>query len=315
MFISVIFNYLGIASALYLSFSFLHFLTLYLYPSKLARYNSVPLPYALITGSSDGIGYGFARVLASHGFNIVLHGRNAAKLEAKKQELLTEYPAIKVKVLVADVVELWKHEGAIEGFVKQVEGLNLRVLINNIGGVEILMFPAPRALKDTTATEVDGLIDVNLRFATQLTRALWPQLIRDGVPSLVLNIGSMAERGAPYASIYAGAKAYNMAWSKSLRMEAFGEKQDVEVLGILVGEVTGVTHRKVEPRWMTPSARKMAEAALARVGCGRDVVVGYFPHALQAVLLSYVPDQIVVRVANYLMKDLWEKQLREMKGQ
>jgi 17beta-estradiol 17-dehydrogenase / very-long-chain 3-oxoacyl-CoA reductase len=149
--------------------------------------------------------------------------------------------------------------------------------------------------------DVDGIARL---ISSRSTSALWPQLIRHGSPSLILNIGSLAERGAPYASIYAGAKAYNMAWSRSLRMEAFREKQDVEVLGILVGEVTGVTHRKVKPNWTTPSARRMAEAALARVGCGRDVVVGYFPHALQLVLLPCVPDPIVVRVANYLDKDL-----------
>jgi hypothetical protein len=33
----------------------------------------------------------------------------------------------------------------------------------------------------------------------------------------------------------------------------------------------------------------MAVGALKRVGCGRDAVVGYFPHALQQASLAVIP--------------------------
>ncbi|KAJ7246485.1 hypothetical protein C8J57DRAFT_1675292 [Mycena rebaudengoi] len=39
-------------------------------------------PWALVTGASDGIGLGFAHELASHGFDIILHGRSPTKLAA-----------------------------------------------------------------------------------------------------------------------------------------------------------------------------------------------------------------------------------------
>lgn len=37
--------------------------------------------WALVTGSTDGIGLGFCHVLAEHSFNIILVSRNIQKLE------------------------------------------------------------------------------------------------------------------------------------------------------------------------------------------------------------------------------------------
>ena len=58
--------------------------------------------WAVVTGSSDGIGAEFARQLASKGFNIVLISRTKTKLE-KVQELINkESPLVKTKIVVAD---------------------------------------------------------------------------------------------------------------------------------------------------------------------------------------------------------------------
>ena len=41
--------------------------------------------WAMITGSTDGIGKAFAEVLAEQGFNIIIVGRSPEKLEKTKQ--------------------------------------------------------------------------------------------------------------------------------------------------------------------------------------------------------------------------------------
>lgn len=41
--------------------------------------------WAVITGATDGIGFGFCQVLASQGYNICLISRNRDKLEKKIQ--------------------------------------------------------------------------------------------------------------------------------------------------------------------------------------------------------------------------------------
>jgi hypothetical protein len=43
--------------------------------------------WAFITGSTDGIGFGFADNLAKRGFNVIICARNPEKLAAKKKLL------------------------------------------------------------------------------------------------------------------------------------------------------------------------------------------------------------------------------------
>ena len=64
-----------------------------------------------------------------------------------------------------------------------------------------------KTLEEHTAKEVDAVIDVNLRFTTQLTRALLPTLQRDE-PSLIINIESISEGGMPWLSDYSPTKAH-----------------------------------------------------------------------------------------------------------
>ena len=58
--------------------------------------------WALITGSSDGIGKGIALSLAKEGFNIILSARTESKLEGVKNEIKQLYPSLDVKLLVVD---------------------------------------------------------------------------------------------------------------------------------------------------------------------------------------------------------------------
>lgn len=43
--------------------------------------------FAVVTGSTDGIGKGYAKELAKHGMNIVLVSRSIGKLERAAEEI------------------------------------------------------------------------------------------------------------------------------------------------------------------------------------------------------------------------------------
>lgn len=134
---------------------------------------------------------------------------------------------------------------------------------------------------------------MNAKFPVQLTSVILPLLLHHKNPSLIINIGSLSQIGAPWMSMYSGSKAFNMSWSKSLAMEMQGEGHPVEVLGIIIGVVTSVAHRKRPSTFFMPTSRAMASAALDKVGCGKMEVVGYFPHALQLALFSILPEWLM----------------------
>lgn len=96
---------------------------------------------AIITGAgravvSDGrcgsIGYGIATAYAKEGANLVITGRNVAKLEAAKEELERLY-GIKVLVVQADVNAGADNKAVVENVVKKaIEAFgHIDVLINN----------------------------------------------------------------------------------------------------------------------------------------------------------------------------------------
>jgi len=62
--------------------------------------------WALVTGSSDGIGKAYAFELAKSGFNIILMARNQQKLDDVAKEIRMKYPSVSTKTVVFDFVTL-----------------------------------------------------------------------------------------------------------------------------------------------------------------------------------------------------------------
>ncbi|KAK4496148.1 hypothetical protein PRZ48_012127 [Zasmidium cellare] len=286
------------------TFTWLHFLR----RSSLARYKSKS-SWALITGSSDGIGKAFAHELCHRGFNVVLHGRNEKKLENVRAEILNEHPAQEVRILLLDVAESAGDHARLDEAVDQLEDIDLKVLINNVGGVaKRLWIP----LQDYSDDDARLFLDMNCRFQTELTRRLLPRFING--PSLIMNIGSfVSELPAPYISVFGGAKAFGKAWSRSLHFEMLAEGHDVEVLQVQVGMVSTPNEPRPESLFV-PNALRMAQSSLDKVGCGRSVVFGYWPHQLHCSLLIDLPGLLRDRLLMRIVKGLKEQEERDLKS-
>lgn len=278
------------------------FIYLYTRSSSLTRYRQKSNSWALVTGASDGIGLAIAKELAANGFNIILHGRNPTKLEKLKGELRKDRPSTEYRTLVLDASAPLSEKQANE-LSASVQDIHLTVLVNNVGGVEAIMDPAIRPLAEHSPQDIDRLINLNSVFATQLIRVLWPTLVGNS-PSLVMNISSAASAGFPYCTVYSGCKAYIESFTRALYAETYAEGSDIEVLGIVVGKVTGVSHRKDAVSLATPDSMRMARAALGKVGCGRAVVSGFWVHALQVAGFGILPEWMLVRVVGGVMKGL-----------
>ncbi len=86
--------------------------------------------HILITGSTDGIGRETARVLASRGYEITLHGRSQRRVEDTVREIERQYPGVVLHSVTADLSSLAQVKEMI-GKVK--EGPRVDVLLNNAG--------------------------------------------------------------------------------------------------------------------------------------------------------------------------------------
>lgn len=134
----------------------------------------------MITGSTDGIGYETAKLLAQDGHTLLLHGRNPQKLEAVVNAVKAVPGAGAVQAYRADLSNL----SEVAQMAEQV-GRNhseLDVLINNAG-----VFVLPNAL---TEDGYDARFVVNTIAPYLLTKCLLP-LMNEG--SRVVNLSSAAQ--------------------------------------------------------------------------------------------------------------------------
>ena len=148
---------------------------------------------ALITGATSGIGEACARKFAQGGYDVILTGRNAAKLQALQAELTQQ--GAKVLTLTFDVRDKEAARQAVASIPDEWKPID--VLINN-AGLAIGMDKEYEGDLD----EWSVVIDTNIKGLLTMTRLIVPDMVarNDGH---VINIGSIAGDAA-----YAGGNVY-----------------------------------------------------------------------------------------------------------
>ncbi len=252
-----------------------------------------------------GIGRALARELVSQGFNIVLHGRNLAKLAAVQSSLQKEFPEREFRIVIADAAQLGeKAIEAIEGIVDSLKDIHLTVLVNNVGGHPPEMKPLLQPFHTNTTRDIDGAMGVNFYFAVHLTKRVIPLFLQHKKPSLVLNIGSMAEQGLPWMVMYGAGKSFVRGWTTALGREMRLEGWDVEVLGINLLNVTNISFRKERATWVMPEAETFARAVIQKVGCGRrGLVMGYWVHGIVGYVYERFPEGLLQRIMEGVIRE------------
>lgn len=290
------------------SFTWYHFLR----PYNLSKYKKGGKgePWALVTGASDGIGFGFAEELASQGFNVILHGRNEQKLQGVRTELLSRWPNRKFEILVLDAIEDAGNSAKMATALSEFKHLNLKILINNVGGVAGGK-PTFRKFREQPPEIIDGWIDINLRFATQFTRQVLPILI-ENQSALIINISSgAADAPSPWIAVYSGTKAFNKSWSRSLAVELLDEGHDIDCHAIVVGP-TATSRLGLDVSMTQPTPRTLAKSSLGYAGTGVRDVAAHWGHDYLMTLFAYMPGWFAESFVRDFSKAMVAKEAKEM---
>lgn len=151
---------------------------------------------ALITGSSQGIGFALARGLAQHGAEVIINGRDSAKVDAAIADLKTE--GITAYSSVFDVTD---QESVNAGVAKVLsERGQIDILINNAG----MQFRTP--LEDFPADKWHQLLHTNITSAFYVSQAVVKPMIERG-EGKIINIASVqSELARPSIAPYTATK-------------------------------------------------------------------------------------------------------------
>lgn len=166
--------------------------------------------YALITGSSKGIGKAMAKSLARRNYNLILVARSEDQLLDLKAELIESY-GVSVETYTTDLstsgaalnLSSWCLENSFP----------VSILINNAG------YGVWGKFETINLEEQLNMLQLNMNTVVELTHYLLP-VLKKQEQSYILNVSSTAAYQAlPTFSLYAASKAFILSFSRGLRFE------------------------------------------------------------------------------------------------
>jgi short-subunit dehydrogenase len=253
--------------------------------------------YAVVTGASSGIGRELAAILAREGYALVLVARRTEPMQALAEQLKQAH-GTQCVVVGAD---LGKPEG-VATVVREVKerGLEVEVLVNNAG------FGLAGKFEELPAEQQAGMIDLNVRALTVLTRELVPGMVarRRGY---VLNVASTAAfQPGPLMAVYYASKAYVLSFSTALYDELRGQGVKVTALcpGYTETEFSARASEHERPRLFggpmgRGDARQVAEQGYRALRRGKPVVVTGLMNRLGAWFAPLTPRPVLLRLTRH----------------
>jgi short-subunit dehydrogenase len=211
---------------------------------------------ALVTGASSGIGRATAIRLAEAGAQVIIHGRDRARLSALADKMGGT-------ALIADLADPSAAHRLAQAAL-DIEG-RVDIVVNNAG----VGWAGP--IDAMPARDVERIVAVNLTAPIELTKALLPAMRAKGNGYLMFVTSIAAHTGVSGEAVYAATKAGLDVFAESLRLELHGTGVGVGVLapGVVdtpFFERRGRPYARDRPRPIT--AERVADVLVKAVAAG-----------------------------------------------
>jgi len=276
-------------------------------PLDLAKFKG---KWAVVTGSTDGIGKAFAMAFARKGLNVVLISRSQAKLDTVAQEIRDKHQGVEVRTVAVDFI----HDDVVGYKLKvasEIEGLEIGVLVNNVG-VSYSLPARFLEMEGGTDENCDSLVKCNVLSLNAMTSLVLPQMV-DRKSGVVINVSSFSGASTtPYLSVYSATKAYVDFFSRGLALEYSQAADGITVQCLLPGYVVSKLSKIRRSNLMTPYPDQYVRSALARLGV-ESRTTGYWVHdimlyATTELLPQAIADKIVMSQLVSVRKRALKKQ-------
>lgn len=120
---------------------------------------------ALITGSTQGIGFATAKKLCKEGANVIINGRDNDKVNDAVTTLKEEFPTLAIKGIAADL----ESEAGCNKLISEMKHID--ILINNLGIFE------PKDFTEITNEEWLHMFNVNVMSGVRLSQHYLPKML------------------------------------------------------------------------------------------------------------------------------------------
>jgi len=249
--------------------------------------------WALISGSSDGSGKSLAFSLAKRGINVILVARSKQKMDVIASEIQNKF-GVQTKVISVDFAG--DQDLAYNTIQKEIQGLQISVLVNNVGGAadSFSRFDNPMDYYYNIPWAYDEYMTrINLIPALRLSKMILPQMIqrRKGA---VLTVSTLASTfGMPFLTAYTYNKAALNIFTADIALECKSHKITIGIAYAGVMNTPGVQNGplKALDEFGACHPDQFAEAAISSFG--RELhIAPYWFHAIQFAFMNAIPEYI-----------------------
>jgi len=224
-------------------------------------------PWALVTGSSSGIGEEFAEQLAVKGLNLVLVARRKNVLDKLALELETQH-GVSVLALEADLGDA----RSILAIEKATQDIEIGLLVSNAGT------GSPGAFLKHDPDQEARLIHLNVTAHMRLAHLFGNKMSDRARGGILLTSSVGAYQAMPYMASYSAAKAYILNFGEALHVEL--KRRGVDVTVVVPGPTDtpaknweGMKEPAGMPlMWM--KSEQVVKAALNSLGRGPSITPG-----------------------------------------
>uniref|UniRef100_A0A1I8A513 Estradiol 17-beta-dehydrogenase 12 n=1 Tax=Steinernema glaseri TaxID=37863 RepID=A0A1I8A513_9BILA len=281
---------LGWVALAYIGYRLFKAVSNVVYPYKLAApidlKKAAGAEWAVVTGSTDGIGLAYAKELARKGFKLLLISRTQAKLDDVKK-VIEDESKVEVKTIAYDFTNpsMADYE---QKLIQAFNELDIGILVNNVG----LSYEYPDVLHKIEGglKRVADITVINTVPPTVLSAAVLPKMVerRSGI---IVNIASSAAANPMSMwAVYSATKKYVCWLSEILRMEYSSKNITIQTICPML--VATKMSKVSKTNFFTPSPEKFVKEAVRSIGNAEETS-GCFSHQIQVEISNIVPQPIV----------------------
>ncbi|XP_055599097.1 very-long-chain 3-oxoacyl-CoA reductase-like [Uranotaenia lowii] len=258
--------------------------------------------WAVITGSSDGIGKEYAKNLAEAGMNVFLISRTPEKLEEVAKQIRAK-SSVEVRLLAID----FSHGYQVYDKIREaITGLEVGILVNNVGVVH----EHPLPVEQIPLPDVQQSFSVNMIPTVMLCHMVLPEMKRRR-RGIVVNVTSGAGLIAiPFASLYCSSKAFAINFTNALQKELKGTGVECQlVIPLFVSTVMSAQwHSMLFWKLLGVEVQRFTRSAVWMIG-KVQLTTGYWYHAMQSTIFLCLPDwmlNVIADISMRLMRKFYE---------
>lgn len=243
--------------------------------------------WALITGTSAGIGVALAEELAAGGTNLVLTARRKDRLEALAQRLACSHK-IETQVIPADLTDPAAPE-KIFSFTRDKE---IDLLINNAG------FGKYGEFHSVAKERLVEMVQVNCSAVVHLTHLFVQGMIARRRGDILILASTASFQAVPYISTYAATKAFDLLFAEGLAEEL--KPYGIRVCALCPGSTESEFHVVAgQDKFIhrAETAQKVARTGLRALAAGKSYVISGLGNYFGAHGERLVPRRFVTRTA------------------